>query len=38
MNVKYTANAIQYLCEISDLRNVELFDDTRIEQFIPCLY
>ena len=34
MNVKYTANAIQDLCEMRDLHNIELFDTTEIEQFI----
>ena len=29
MNVKYTANAIQDLCEMRDLPNFELFDNTK---------
>ena len=37
MNVKYTANALQDLCEMRDLQNFELFDNTEIEQFIQYL-
>ena len=37
MNVKYTAHAIQDLCEMRDLHNLELFDHTQIEQFIQYL-
>ena len=37
MNVKYTANAIQDLCEIRDLHNFERFDHTQIKQFIQYL-
>ena len=33
-NVKYTAHAIQDLCEMRDLHNFELFDNAEIEQFI----
>ena len=32
MNVEYTA--VQDLCEMQDLHNLELFDTTKIEQFI----
>ena len=34
MNVKYIAYAIQDLCEMRDLHNIELFGYTQIEQFI----
>ena len=37
MNVHYTANAIQDLCEIRDLHHFQLFDNTEIEQFIQYL-
>ena len=37
MNIKYMANAIQDLCEMWDLHNFELFDNTEIEQFIQYL-
>ena len=37
MNGKYTTNAIQYLCEMRDLHNFELFDNTEFEQFIQYL-
>ena len=37
MNVIYTANAIQDLCEMRDLQNLELFDNTEIELFIQYL-
>ena len=37
MSVQYTANAIQDLCDMRDLHNVELFDNTEIEQFIQYL-
>ena len=30
MNVKYTAHAIQDLCEMRDLHNFELFDNADI--------
>ena len=36
-NVKYTAHAIQDLCEMRDLHNFELFDNAEIEQFIQYL-
>ena len=35
MNVKYTAHAIQDLCEMRDLHN---FDNAEIEQFIQYLF
>ena len=37
VNVKYTAHAIQDLCEMRDLHNFELFDNAGIEQFIQYL-
>ena len=37
MNVKYTAHAIEHLCEMRGLHNFELFDNTEIEQFIQYL-
>ena len=37
MNVKYTAHAIQDLCEMRDLHNFELFDNAEIEQFMQYL-
>ena len=37
MNVKYTAHAIQDLCEMRDIHNFELFDNAEIEQFIQYL-
>ena len=37
MNVKYTAHAIQDLCEMRDLHNIELIDNAEIEQFIQYL-
>ena len=37
MNVKYTAHAIQDLCEMRDLHNFELIDNAKIEQFIQYL-
>ena len=30
MNVKYTANAIQDLCEMRDFHNFQLFDNAEI--------
>ena len=38
MNAKYTAHAIQDLCEILGLHNFELFGNAEIEQFIQYLY
>ena len=37
MNVKYTANAIQDLCEMRDLHHFELFDNAEMEQCIQYL-
>ena len=37
MNVKYTAQVIQDLCEMRDLHNFELLDNAEIEQFIQYL-
>ena len=37
MNVNYTANTIQDLCEMQDLHNFELLENTEIEQFIKYL-
>ena len=37
MNVKYTGNALQDSCEMRDLNNFKLFDNTQFEQFIQCL-
>ena len=37
MNVKYTAHAIQDLCEMRDVHNFERFDNAEIEQCIQYL-
>ena len=37
IKVKYTANVIQDLCEIRELHNFELFDNTELGQFIQYL-
>ena len=34
MNVKYTGNAIQDVCEMRDLHTFEQFGNTEIEQFV----
>ena len=37
MNIKYTAHAIQDLCEMRDPHNFVLFDNAEIEPFFQYL-